>query len=202
KRKQNRQNTRTTSPNLLAVQAHLFHLLRPLVSKHTYIRDKLARARPGDMEMYEQILSDVEAVTKEGMLELEKEKEKDEQPLESLDVVVGGDGSRVAESMVVEEEDAGESSVKAVERCRRPWWICQAYVRPLPKEALKLGSLKLGKKALKKLQAEEGNGERNYVEVAPEVNEKRELVDPVREGIDERDGVPKKEMAKEATVCG
>ncbi|KAI4240692.1 MAG: hypothetical protein L6R42_011462, partial [Xanthoria sp. 1 TBL-2021] len=114
KRKPNRQNTRTTSPNLLAVQAHLFHLLSPLVSKHTYIRDKLARARPGDMEMYEQILSDVEDVTRQGILELELEKEKMK---EQLDGVEGGDGKADVGN---QEEDEGESSAKAVERCRRP----------------------------------------------------------------------------------
>lgn len=206
KRKQTRPETRTTSPNLLAVQAHLFHLLRPLVSKHTYIRDKLARARPGDMEVYEQILSDVEDVTRQGMLELETEEES-----EPLGVVEGdgGDGAgadvgnKEEEEGEGEEEDEAESSAKAVERCRRPWWVCQAYVRPLPKEALKKGSLKLGKKALKKLQAEEETGERNHAQFAQEaMKEKRELVDSVRERLDEREGVPKQEMAKEAMVCG
>ncbi|CAL8574402.1 hypothetical protein XPA_000362 [Xanthoria parietina] len=157
------------------------------------------------MEVYEQILSDVENVTRQGMLELETEEE-----FEPLDVVEGGgDGDGRAdvgnkeEEEEEEEEDEGESSAKAVERCRRPRWICQAYVRPLPKEALKKGSLKLGKKALKKLQAEEGNGERNHAQFAQEaMKEKRELVDSARERLDEREGVPKKEMAKEAMVCG
>lgn len=196
KRKQNHQNTRTTSPNLLAVQAHLFHLLRPLVSKHTYIRDKLARARPGDMEKYEEILADVQHVTREAMLELEKDQGK---PGVMHGVDVGDGDSDVKKEE--EEEDEGVSSVKAVERCRRPWWICQAYVRPLPKEALKKGSLQLGKKALKKLEAEAGNGNMNKTEIIQdEVKEKRELA--AREGTDERDGVPRQEMAQAAMVCG
>lgn len=33
-----------------------------------------------------------------------------------------------------------------VVRCRRPWWICQPYVRPLPAEALQKGSITLSKK--------------------------------------------------------
>ncbi|KAL8999875.1 MAG: hypothetical protein Q9169_001416 [Polycauliona sp. 2 TL-2023] len=193
KRKQNRQNTRITSPNLLAVQAHLFHLLRPLVSKHTYIRDRLARARPGDMETYEEILADVEDVTRQGMLELDSQTNQAPGQNGSLD----GVGSEKA------EEDETESSVKAVERCRRPWWICQAYVRPLPNEALKKGSLKLGKKALKKLAAEEGNVEGHDTEVARKsISKTSKAVEPVREAIDERDGIPTKEMAQEAMVCG
>ncbi|KAL8981149.1 MAG: hypothetical protein Q9205_003977 [Flavoplaca limonia] len=198
KRKQNHQTTRTTSPNLLAVQAHLFHLLRPLVSKHTNIRDKLARARPGDMEKYEEILADVQHVTREGMLELENDQGRPG----VMDGIGVGEGDSDVEKEE-EEEDEGESSVKAVERCRRPWWVCQAYVRPLPKEALKKGSLKLGKKALKKLEAEAGNGGRNKTDTEHKsVKEKREMVEPVREETDERDGVPRQEMAQEAMHLG
>ncbi len=199
KSKKDRSYARPTSPNLLAVQAHLFHFLRPLVSKHTYIRDKLARARPGDMEVYEEILSDVEDVTRQGMLEWERDHEQ----AGSLDVggAVAGDGRGDAD----EEQYEGESSAKAVERSRRPWWICQAYVRPLPKEALEKGSLKLGKKAMKKLEAEERKRVKDEAEaeaVPKGVEEKRKVVEPVREEMDEIAGVPRKEMAKEAMVCG
>ncbi|KAL8674030.1 MAG: hypothetical protein Q9168_001562 [Polycauliona sp. 1 TL-2023] len=201
KRKPNRQNTRTTSPNLLAVQPHLFHLLRPLVSKHTYIRDKLARARPGDMEVYEEILADVEYVTRQGILELDKNQEREQEQIELPDAVGAGVGG--TEATEDEEDNEGESSVKAVERCRRPWWICQAYVRPLPKEALKKGSLQLGKKALKKLEAGGGNVEGHGTDVAHRsMQETPELVEPAREKIDNRDGVPRNEMAKEAMICG
>ncbi|KAL8818183.1 MAG: hypothetical protein Q9223_003125 [Gallowayella weberi] len=189
KSKPNRSATRTSSPNLLAVQPHLFHLLRPLLSKHTHIRDKLARTRPGDMAAYEDILAEVEAVTRAAMIEYNE--------LEitgvANDVVDGAvsEGKVDEEEEEEEDEDAGESSAKAVERCRRPWWICQAYVRPLPKEALEKGSLKLGKKALRKMEAEKGA-----------MVEKKGVVEPVREELDDRDGVPRKEMAKEAMVCG
>ncbi|KAL8805976.1 MAG: hypothetical protein Q9182_001633 [Xanthomendoza sp. 2 TL-2023] len=193
KSKPNHPSTRTFSPNLLAVQPHLFHLLRPLLTKHTRIRDKLARTRPGDMASYEEILADVEAVTRAGMIEYDEELETATLATtlanDAVDDGVGSEGKKVDDEE--EAEDEGESSAKAVERCRRPWWICQAYVRPLPKEALEKGSLKLGKKARRKTEAEKG------VKV-----EEKELVEPVREEVDDGDGVPREEMAKEAMVCG
>ena len=39
-----------------------------------------------------------------------------------------------------------ESSIETVRACKRPWWVVQPYVRPLPKEALAKGSLTLSKK--------------------------------------------------------
>lgn len=59
---------RATSPNLLAMQPHLFSLLRPLVAKHTHIRDALARARAGDMAAFESVLEMTEAVTEAAIL--------------------------------------------------------------------------------------------------------------------------------------
>lgn len=181
--KKRRLNSRPTSSNLLAVQAHLFHLLRPLISKHTHIRDKLARARPGDMETYEEILSSVEDVTRRGLQEYETEPSQ-------LDVHTK-DGAEAG------NEGEESSSAKAVARCRRPWWICQSYVRPLPKEALEKGSLQLSKKARRKAEEEE---ERQLLQ-------QQHGVVQVEAGIkgvngEERDGVPRGEIPKGAMVCG
>ena len=47
KRQKKEKREKATSPNLLAMQAHSFHLLRSLVSKHHNVRDALARCRAG-----------------------------------------------------------------------------------------------------------------------------------------------------------
>ncbi|KAJ1337574.1 tRNA-dihydrouridine synthase 1 [Microdochium nivale] len=50
-------------------------------------------------------------------------------------------------------EDAGESSLETVRACKRPWWVCQPIVRPLPAEALAKGSIQLSKKQQKALSS-------------------------------------------------
>ncbi|KAL8711159.1 MAG: hypothetical protein Q9220_004304 [cf. Caloplaca sp. 1 TL-2023] len=187
KRKHNQHHPRPTSPNLLAVQPHLFHLLRPLLSTHTAIRDKLARARPGDMPAYEEILSMVETVTRQGMLEYDKQ-----DPEMFPDKLVYDDGEQK------DKTNEEESSARAVLRCKRPWWICQAYVRPLPKEALEKGSLSLGKKERRRLELEKEDKRKRERDVAMVKEGKEEA----RQEEDQRDGVPREEVAKEAMVCG
>ncbi|KAL8720583.1 MAG: hypothetical protein Q9225_002572 [Loekoesia sp. 1 TL-2023] len=182
KKRKSNHPPRPTSPNLLAVQAHLFHLLRPLVSKHTHIRDKLARARPGDMDAYEEMLAMVEDVTSQGLQEYERDPSRFDLPSEDT-------------GEEVEEVDDWESSKRAVRECHRPWWICQAYVRPLPKEALGKGSLSVGKKQKRKMMEEE---EREQKRKAEEMK----VDGDGREERDERDGVPREEIPKEAMVCG
>lgn len=39
------------------------------------------------------------------------------------------------------QTEPAESSAGARLRCRRAWWICQPYIRPLPAEALITGAL-------------------------------------------------------------
>jgi tRNA-dihydrouridine synthase 1 len=151
---------KVSNPNLIAMQPHCFHLLRALVSQHHPVRDALARSRPGDMEAYEGVLGMVEEVVEKGIREyeatggasyhdaLEAEGDKGGNVLSA----VGYEGLETEGEVVGVEY---ETSVKAVRECRRPWWVCQPYVRPLPMEAMAKGSLTLSKKELAKLKDEE-----------------------------------------------
>jgi tRNA-dihydrouridine synthase 1 len=126
--------------NLTATQAHLFHMLRALVSAHTHVRDALARCKGGDMAAYENVLSLVETVVREGILGYEK----DPSAYEIAE----------AEALIeVSPEEEATSSDGAVKRCKRPFWVCQSHVRPLPKEAMEKGSIQLSKKEKAKLAA-------------------------------------------------
>lgn len=125
------------SPNIVAMQAHCFHILRPLVSQHHNVRDALARCRAGDIAAYETVLTLTEAAVKEGLLAYAHHPAAFEDAEEPQDV---------------DADDTLASSTAAVRRCRRPFWVCQAYVRPLPHEALEKGSLQLSKKEKRKLE--------------------------------------------------
>lgn len=124
------------SPNLTAVQPHLFHLLRHFVTKHTDVRDMLARSRKDGFDGYEKVLAAVERKVAEGMLEYEKT-----------------DGKQFAEEIAnlkpVGDVPEEQSSVGAMRRCKRPWWVAQPILRPLPAEAMAKGAIKPSKKDLK-----------------------------------------------------
>ncbi|KAK3947574.1 dihydrouridine synthase-domain-containing protein [Pseudoneurospora amorphoporcata] len=132
--------TLQTSPNLVSMQPHCFHLLRHFVTTHTDVRDMLARARNGaDILKYEAILSQVERKVAQGLLEYER---------------TGGASFDVEEleKLMKETEESQndpESSAKARRENKRPWWVVQPIIRPLPKEALAKGALQLSKKELK-----------------------------------------------------
>ncbi|KAK2749986.1 hypothetical protein FQN55_002704 [Onygenales sp. PD_40] len=134
KKKQKQKRTkdtspRSTSPNLVPMQGHLFQLLRPLVAKHTHIRDCLARARAGNMAAYEEIVTMVDEVVQAGMQEYAAQPERFEEEVE-----------REAATRTVSRE--------TVAQYKRPWWVCQPYVRPLPEEALINGAMQLKKRDL------------------------------------------------------
>jgi tRNA-dihydrouridine synthase 1 len=163
------------------MQAHLFNILRPLVKIHTNVRDALARCRTGDIPGFENVLRLVEAAVKQGLIDYESSKSGD---------TVAGQQEVVAE--VTKLQNDHESSLAAVERCKRPWWICQPYVRPLPQEAFAKGALTLSKKEKERLVQDEAA--KKAVGLEPEGK-----VKTVENGT-RKDQVV--EIPKEGVVCG
>lgn len=155
KKQKKEKKEKATSPNLLAMQAHSFHLLRALVSKHHNVRDALARCRAGDIEAFENVLQMVEAAVKGGMREYEETKGRSWEEELERDERLKEVKTNVKEDKQGEEVDERyESSLETVKKCKRPWWVVQPYVRPLPKEALAKGSMTLSKKDKAKLEKE------------------------------------------------
>ncbi|KAJ4288427.1 tRNA dihydrouridine synthase [Kalmusia sp. IMI 367209] len=192
------------NPNLTAMQAHLFHLLRPLVSQHHDVRDALAKCRMGDIEAYEQVLQLTEKAVKAGILAYEREHAEDA-PVEEPKTAP----KDVKEDAKEEEVDPYTSSLATVARCKRPWWVCQPYVRPLPKEAIEKGSMQLSKKEKKRLELEEA--EAKAVGLQPDGRvEKESLKNGTADSTPaEKAQVPVEEeqkeeveIPKEGLVCG
>lgn len=123
------------SPNVVGMQGHLFHLLRHLVALHTDVRDALARQRLGDLGAHEALLAVVEQRVARGMLEY------DATGGASLEEYLKVEGPEGEEGM-----DDTETSARTARRVRRPWWVAQPIVRPLPREAMAKGALKEKKK--------------------------------------------------------
>lgn len=185
-----------TNPNLVAMQAHCFHILRAMVTVDHEVRDALARCRAGDIDAYENVLSLVEASTKRGLLVYERDPAKFEQ-------VVDEAGIPEVKSDAVDEHDPEGSSTEAVRRCKRPFWVCQSRVRPLPNEALEKGSLQLSKKEKAKLKAAEEEKEKAglHAEGKIEVHKVNSKAAP---SSDEPAAATEEqvEIPKEGVVCG
>ncbi|KAI9166693.1 tRNA-dihydrouridine synthase [Paramyrothecium foliicola] len=144
------------SPNFSATQPHLFHLLRHFVSKHTDVRDMLAKARRDGIDGYERVLAAVEKKVAEGLLEYERTDGKSfEDELDNL-------------PKHNEELPEGESSAGTIRECKRPWWVAQPIIRPLPSEALAKGAISLKKKDKEK--APSGNGQTTTTAAADVTN--------------------------------
>ncbi|TLS29295.1 hypothetical protein PpBr36_00493 [Pyricularia pennisetigena] len=156
------------SPNYIAVKAHLFHMLRHFITKHTDVRDAVARSRLGDghINYLERVLDMVERKVAQGMIEYERTDGKsfEDEPLTRITTkpqpqadtkdssvstaatgATNGESEKSAAGGVVEPEDDPESSFATVKKCRRPWWVVQPIVRPLPSEAAAKGAVTMKK---------------------------------------------------------
>ena len=198
KKQKKEKQEKATSPNLVAMQAHSFHMLRALVSRHHNVRDALARCRAGDIEAFENVLQMVEKVVKKGIREYEategrsweEEMERDERMKNSKPEVqeaekTGLEVNDAEDTKEAEEVDQRyESSLETVRKCKKPWWVVQPYVRPLPKEALAKGSMTLSKKEKAKL-----------LEMDP-------VVPSGHTEVEKSGGAREIEAPKEGLVCG
>jgi tRNA-dihydrouridine synthase 1 len=145
------------NPNFSAMQPHMFHLLRHFVSRHTDVRDMLARGRAGDVEAYEKILAMVERKVADGLLAYEESGGKSVEEEEALQrkKLKNGASTENGKPPASEAPNSNESSAETVKLCKRPWWVAQPIVRPLPSEAVAKGSVTLSKK-VKQKQEEDG----------------------------------------------
>lgn len=199
---------RSPSPSLGAMQPHLFSLLRPLITKHTHIRDALAKSRPEDMPAFEHVLRLTESAVKAGLKDYASDPAKYDELHNNPSSIKEEERAAVRANDITATND-GSSSAAVIRACKRPWWICQPYVRPLPSEALAKGSLTMSikdkKKALQKEAEEtrEGKQLKTIVQrkAGVEVGKGHE-VESEREKVDREDGIPEQEIPKEAMVCG
>jgi tRNA-dihydrouridine synthase 1 len=208
KQKQNKyEKGQLKNPNLTAMQAHLFHLLRPLVSQHHNVRDALAKCRMGDIDAYENVLKLTEKAVKEGIQAYERE-HADARTANGASTVDSKPAPEQPQEAQEDELDPYESSLTTVARCKRPFWVCQPYVRPLPKEAIEKGSMQLSKKEKKKLEEQEA--EAKAVGLQPEGRVEKETLETASDKVTSGEAtvpVEKKqkdevEIPKEGVVCG
>ncbi|KAH6850292.1 dihydrouridine synthase-like protein [Chaetomium sp. MPI-CAGE-AT-0009] len=142
-----KENPALTAANFCGMQPHLFHLLRHFVSRHHDVRAALARSRVGDMASYEALCRMVEKKVAEGLLE--------------YDATGGASVEADMPTTTPEQEADPESSAGAIRECKRPWWVVQPIIRPLPKEAMAKGAIQMSKKERKRVAAEmEGKEEK------------------------------------------
>ena len=140
-KKRKRDNAAAASPNLRVMQGHLFQILRPMLSTHTEIRDALAQCRTGDIAAFEAVLSMVEDAIRRGL---------DEDASESVSHAEPHISSEVARNPEAEMSP----SERTIAKYKRPWWVCQPHIRPLPDEAVKKGAMTLSKKDQERMAIE------------------------------------------------
>lgn len=133
-KKRKRDKAAVSSPNLRVMQGHLFQILRPMINTHTDIRDALARSRAGDIAAFENVLSMVEDAIRKG-----------------LDEEAAQPTAPNSQQHSAKAEADMTPSERTIAKYKRPWWVCQPHIRPLPEEAVKKGALTLSKKDQEKM---------------------------------------------------
>ncbi|KAK5051326.1 hypothetical protein LTR84_002978 [Exophiala bonariae] len=211
-------------PNVKYMQGHLFQLLRPMLSIHTDIRDALAKARVGDIESFERILAMVEQVTVQGIDEYASQQQ---QPASESSAQAGNQhASQNPDSLVEAKQNSPDelqqvsaavepprpeltATEKVIAVYKRPWWVCQPHIRPLPEDALRSGALQLSKKTKQQMQekADENQDVTAPVKTASEIDAK--AIQRTDEGEAQRlDNAPgsstenANKIPKAALVCG
>lgn len=170
------------SPNLKAIQGHLFNMLRKVVAKHTDIRDALATCRLGDIDAFERVLQMVENAVARAITEYEANAES---PAPAI-------GKEEAAGNHEQSDESSSSSAATVAKYSRPWWVCQPYIRPLPSEAYKIGAMQLSKKELAKLEAQAKHAS-NTVPASSQA---------AQQTVEEAPSDLTTELPREALVCG
>ena len=120
-------------PNLRAMKAHFFEILRTFNKVHPHVQSRLHTIRSGDIWSFEEVLAMVDAEVSCGLEEYEN-------------LARNGLLSEAAQMAYV----PCNSSDAAVRSCTKPWWCCQPYVRPPPHEARLKGATQASKKEERK----------------------------------------------------
>ncbi|PHH63592.1 hypothetical protein CDD81_5684 [Ophiocordyceps australis] len=166
----------SANPNLSAIQPHFFHLLRHLVTRHTDVRDQLVRCKRRSIDAYEAVLAAVERKVAAGLLEYERTQGR------SFD-------DELAATPDAPDEPDAQSSLAAIRRCQRPWWVAQPIIRPSPSEALAKGAIRLSNKEQKaKAQAAkqvEAHGQSARLERA--ANPRHQVIQGIKDQVDSTD---------------
>lgn len=193
KKRKREQRATNASPSLRPMQGHLFGMLRSVVGVHTDIRDALAKSKAGDMPAFERVLAMLEKAVRTAL---------DEEA-----ATAGKARTEEAAELVVGEGEAKEMSEmeKAIEKYKRPWWVCQPYIRPSPEEAVKKGAMTLGKKDKEDAKRQK-NGQEEVGAAHDGVRATEAAVEADVEAVkrvDEPDVVDRREQVPAAAVvCG
>ncbi|KEF53290.1 tRNA-dihydrouridine synthase 1 [Exophiala aquamarina CBS 119918] len=133
-------------PSIKYMQGHLFQLLRPMLSIHTDIRDALAKTRLGDFDSFERILAMVEQAIAQGMDDYSSH----QQQRHRHSVPDSSPAGQLPAPAAVAFGSELTATEKVIAAYKRPWWVCQPHIRPLPEDAIRIGALTLTKKKKEK----------------------------------------------------